>query len=96
MGVYFHEQQPRCMDYDTSPLIDVLCMLAGTEKNKHSLPPHNLQYIIYGYPFQTHMQLGFKYSPSSSLTVFDTYRINYMQVFLKHVSLPNRPQTTKN
>jgi len=22
-------------------------------KNKHSLPPHNLQYIIYGYPFQT-------------------------------------------
>lgn len=39
MGVYFHEQQPKCMDYDTSPLIGVLCMLAGMEKiNIHCHP----------------------------------------------------------
>lgn len=64
-------------------------------KNKHSLPPHILQYIIYGYPFHTLCVTGIQiYSQLYSDS--DQHIQNSLhESILKYVSLSNHYKTTK-
>lgn len=85
------------MVWDINPLIDVVCIVAGMEKiNIHCHPTIcNISYMAI--LFILFVWLGCKYSPSSTLTAINMYRINYMQVFwsTSHYQIVTRQQQQK-